>query len=159
MSHTTFGLRLAALVTPMFLAACAANAPSKMESVDAAAETAGAASVSADPAAPLERRATDRWKLLIAKDGARAYAYLTPGYRAKKSEKEYVDWVNSRPVKWISAAYQEYTCDTKESCKVNIFLTIETTMRGVSGAQQTFAALEERWLQIDGVWYHLPEDA
>ena len=157
MKTKNLGYRWAALLAPMLLAACASS-PTPKESVDAAAADAGAVKVSTDASAPLERRATDRWKLLIAKDGARAYTYLTPGYRAKKPEKEYVDWVNSRPVKWVSAAYQEYSCDTKESCKVSLFLTLETMIRGIPGLQQTFATVEERWLQIDGVWYHLPED-
>lgn len=158
MKTKTLAYGMAALVAPLILAACA-SAPATKEVVDASAEASDSVKVSTDPAAPLERRATDRWKLLIAKDGARAYGYLTPGYRAKKSEREYVDWVNARPVTWVSAAYQEYQCDSKESCKVYLFLTLETTLRGVSGTQQTFATVEERWLKIDGVWYHLPEDA
>lgn len=151
-------LRLLALVAPILLVACA-SAPKSTESQDGkAAETDAGVSVSADLNAPLQRRATDRWKLLVAKDGARAYAYLTPGYRARKTEKEYQDWVNSRPVKWISGAYQEHSCTTKESCNVSLLLTVETRLRGIPDAQQLFVTVDERWLLIDGVWYHLPED-
>lgn len=158
MTFKTPAYLMAAIATPLLLVACA-SAPAPKEAADGAAESSNAIQVSSDAAAPLERRATDRWKLLIAKDGVRAYGYLTPGYRAKKTEKEYKDWVDSRPVKWLSAAYQEYSCDTPDSCRVNLFLTLETTLRGVSGAQQTFATIDERWLRLEGVWYHLPEDA
>lgn len=158
MKTKNFAYGLAALVAPLILAACA-SAPATKEAADTSAEASDSVKVSTDLAAPLERRATDRWKLLIAKDGARAYTYLTPGYRAKKPEKEYIDWVLARPVNWVSAAYQQHTCDTKESCKVSMFLGVETSIRGVPGMQQAFAEVSERWLQIDGVWYYLPEDA
>ena len=112
----------ATAVLAALLASCASTPAGKPEAGDAAAApaatTESGVSVSSDPRAPLERRATDRWKLLIARDAARAYTYLTPGYRAGQAEGEYSKWLASRQIEWRSAAYVDHTCDSPDVCKV-----------------------------------------
>jgi hypothetical protein len=147
----------------LLIAGCATAPQEKPESGDAAAGVAdttagGKVAVSADPHAPLERRATDRWKLLIGAEPKRAYQYLTPGYRATKSEKDYVDWAAARQVVWTQAQYQDHTCSDPESCKVGLQLTVKVKLRGVAGEHDTTTYISENWLKIDGVWYHLPKD-
>ena len=112
--------------------------------------------MSSDPRAPLERRATDRWKLLIARDAARAYTYLTPGYRAGQAEGEYSKWLASRQIEWRSAAYVDHTCDSPDVCKVALSLAVETTVPGIPGKHNVTGGVVESWLKFDGVWYHLP---
>lgn len=159
-------LTLATLLgASLLLAACATPSATKStnEAGDAdaggkSAATAASVKVSTDLHASLERRATDRWKLLVAGEPARAYQYLTPGYRATKSEKDYVDWARARQVVWTQAQYQEHTCSDPESCKVGLQLTVKVKLRGVAGEHETTTYISENWLKIDGVWYHLPKD-
>ncbi len=140
------------------LASCATTPAGKSEAGDAAAEaTTEMEWWSSDPRAPLERRATDRWKLLIAKDAARAYTYLTPGYRAGQTEGEYAKWVDGRRVSWISAVYVDHTCSSSDACKVSLSVSVETVVPSVPGKQSLTSSLTENWLLIEGVWYHLPE--
>lgn len=155
----------AVLGASLHLAGCATSSATKSgpEAGDADAVTAestapGSVEVSTDVHASLERRATDRWKLLVAGEPARAYQYLTPGYRATKTEKDYVDWARARQVVWTQALYQEHTCSDPESCKVGLQLTVKVKLRGVAGEHETTTYISENWLKIDGVWYHLPKD-
>ncbi|MBK7144169.1 MAG: hypothetical protein IPH76_02765 [Xanthomonadales bacterium] len=141
------------------LASCASTPAGKPEAGDAAAvaTTEGGVVVSSDPRAPLERRATDRWKLLIAKDAARAYTYLTPGYRAGQTEGEYAKWLDGRRVKWTAAVYVDHACSSSDACKVSLSVSVETVVPGVPGKQSLTSSVTENWLLIEGVWYHLPE--
>lgn len=142
----------------VLLGGCASTPADKTAKPEAAdASAAAGVAVSGDPKAPLERRATDRWKLLIAKDAARAYTYLTPGYRQQQSAAEYVAWVNTRQVSWVSAQYQDHHCESPQSCAVGLQLTVSTKLRGVAGEQQATTYISERWLQVDGVWYYFPK--
>lgn len=161
--HTTLRLALVAMGLAL-LSACATQGGNKTGTADVAKEAGdavatGAIAVSSDPFAPLERRATDRWKLLVGGEAARAYQYLTPGYRATKPEKEYVDWVRARQVVWSQALYQDHECSSPESCKVGLQLTVKVKLRGVSGEQETTTYISEQWLKLDNVWYHFPKES
>lgn len=149
-----FGLLLVTL-----LAGCAGNATKSAPSDVAASSTTSGLDISSDPKAVLERRVTDRWKLLIAGDASRAYTYLTPGYRTTVTEQQYGDWLRSRQIKWISGKYVDRDCASAEMCEVSVLVAVQTKLPGVPGVQETAAAVPEKWLLIDGVWYHLPKNA
>lgn len=143
----------------VLLAACAASPEKKGDAVAAPANSAQAANgidVSTDPKAPLPRRATDRWKLLIAKDAARAFTYLTPGYRATMTSAQYEEWLRTRQIRWTQGKYVDHHCSEPTACVVSIEVSIETKVPGIPGVQASSGVVEESWLQIDGVWYHLP---
>jgi hypothetical protein len=149
----------------ILLSACATAPATKNDgaaapvAASAAGQTADAVVVSEDPKAPLERRVTDRWKLLVAKDAARAYGYLTPGYRATTTPAQYEEWMRTRQIKWTAGKYVDRHCDDTTTCSVSVDVSIETKMPGIPGVQASAGVIEESWLQIEGVWYHLPKIA
>ncbi len=154
-------LRILVLATATLLAACAntqeKDQPSQVTGTGPS--TTDGVKVSTDPQAPLERRATDRWKLLVAGDATGAYAYLTPGYRATKTPEQYAEWVRTRQIKWKAALYTDHKCENPDVCKVDMIISAETMLRGISTPQSSAGAISENWLRIDGVWYHLPKEA
>ncbi|MBK6435978.1 MAG: hypothetical protein IPF83_09000 [Rhodanobacteraceae bacterium] len=154
--------RLLAVVAAIALLSGCASAPaSKTEATDAAAAPIvnDAAAISEDPKAPIERRVTDRWKLLVAGDAARAYTYLTPGYRSTATPSQYAEWLKSRQIKWTAGKYMDRQCDDATTCAVSVQIMAETKLPGIPGVQQASSVIEEKWLQFDGVWYHLPKNA
>lgn len=154
-------LRAAAAVSAAMLLSACASSPAQKNEVPAPAASAASAgvAVSEDPQAPIERRVTDRWKLLIAKDAARAYTYLTPGYRTTTTAAQYDDWLRARQVKWTSGKYVDRQCADATTCTVSVEVSIETKLPGIPGIQQSTGVIDEQWLQIEGVWYHLPKNA
>jgi len=154
-------LRILVLATATLLVACAntADKGKAPQGTAAGPSTTDGVKVSPDPQAPLERRATDRWKLLIAGDAAGAYAYLTPGYRATKTPEQYDEWLRTRQIKWKAAFYTDHGCDHPEACKVDLIVSAETMLRGIATPQMSSGTISEDWLLIDGVWYHLPKEA
>lgn len=159
MMNYKFRNAYAIAIVAVLLGGCASTPADKTAKPEAAdASAAAGVAVSGDPKAPLERRATDRWKLLIAKDAARAYTYLTPGYRAGTSASDYAVWMGKRQVTWLSAAYSDRTCTSEDACKVDLMVQVETALSGIPGKHQTSSLVTEDWLRIDGVWYFLPLD-
>ena len=79
--------RLLLPIALLLLAACASN-PS------------GRSSSGSDEHEVLMERAMERWNLLIAKDAAKAWTYLSPGYRSTHPQKTYADEMSQRPVRW-----------------------------------------------------------
>ncbi len=151
-------LRILVLATVALLAACANTAGKDKPAQTAGPSTTDGVKVSTDPQAPLERRATDRWKLLIAGDAAGSYAYLTPGYRATNTPEQYAEWLRTRQVNWKAALYTEHQCESPDVCKVDLIISGDVTMRGISSRQSSSGMINESWLRIDGVWYHLPKE-
>lgn len=115
--------------------------------------------LSADPMAPLEVRAVDRWRYLIARDAASAYPYLTPGVRASLKPDDYRVWLESRTVNWTDVAYIDRTCENESVCSVDLQISATAKLRGVPKPMATSGTVTERWIRIDGAWYHLPDDS
>lgn len=129
------------------------------EKQDGAPAVAEALKVAEDPKAPIERRVTDRWKLLVAGDAVRAYTYLTPGIRSAQTVEQYGEWLKSRQIKWKVGKYMDRQCEDSSTCTVSVLVVAETKMPGIPGVQEASSVIEEKWLQFDGVWYHLPKNA
>lgn len=162
MSHLKPITVTAAASLVALLSACASAPATKTEAQAAPAvggAVAGEVVIAEDPKAPLERRVTDRWKLLVAKDAAKAYGYLTPGYRATTTPAQYDEWMRTRQVKWTAGKYVDRHCDDKTTCVVSVEVAIETKLPGIPGVQASAGVIDENWLQIEGVWYHLPKNA
>ena len=107
----------------------------------------------------VEDRALQRWEHLIAGKGELAWDYLTPGARSTKSRENYGREMRDRPVKWKSVEFEDKNCDAPDRCTIR--LVMEYTVKlplSVGGEIQAPAFVEEQWLRLDGVWYHLPSE-
>ena len=121
----------------------------------------GAASASlAAPATSEElvtARANERWQLLIAEEFAKAYDYLSPGYRDVVEFEEYEKQMQSRQIRWTEAQVTDVECG---SGKCNVRIQMDYVVRvptfGVGEVPVT-TTLTETWLASDGGWYFLPD--
>jgi hypothetical protein len=110
-------------------------------------------------ATKVEDRAVERWQFLIQKKAENAYDYLTPGVRSTKSRTDYAQMMNNRPISWVGIRYLEKQCESEDVCTLKLLLTYNAPMpvSTKAGTVQGNSHLEERWLQVDGAWYHLPD--
>src|SRR5690606_7434395 len=135
-------LRVLALVAALLaLAACAA-APS--------GRTAGGGGAS------LEQRSLERWQALIEGDQAKAYGYLSPGYRATRSLENYRAGSRAAALNWSSVKWRGEKCSSEDSCVATLLLDYSVKMTG-AGDVPGFRQLTEQWVRLDGTWYHVPE--
>jgi len=108
----------------------------------------------------LEARAKTRWDLLIAGKFAEAYDYLSPGMRAVTARDAYAASLVGRPVKWLAAEVKGKQCPDGESycdVQVDVNYEIQSTLPGV-GTLRSVGPVHERWIEIEGNWYFVPEE-
>jgi hypothetical protein len=104
----------------------------------------------------VDRRAVERWNLLISHEADKAWDYLTPGYRATQPRGDYAKAMNTRPVVWKSATFHDKDCDAQR-CTVHVDVTYGIPMPGMPGkTSEATSRQTETWLLVDGDWYFLP---
>lgn len=112
-----------------------------------------------DDSAVLDARAVERWNLLIAKDFAKAYEYLSPGIRSTKSKEKYAQELSGTPVKWEKVQFLNKECASADSCKVLVQIDYEVTIPSAGvGKVKVPAPVEEQWVRLKGKWYFVPQE-
>ena len=106
--------------------------------------------------ASVETRAQEHLDLIIAQDFEGAFEYLSPGYRSGISVRDYQRKLFNRKAIWKEGTVGKSDC-SEDACKVRISVkyVIYGALPGV-GAFESFAAVEEDWVRIDGTWYLVP---
>lgn len=137
----TVYFRGAVLALTLILAACAGGP--------------GAGKAGASPEAVIERRAVERWNHLIAGDFAKAYDFLTPGYRATRTREEYANSTPRGAVKWKRIEWRSASCELEEACDAKLILHYSVVMPQ-AGEMDAFTEVSEKWLKTGGNWYMLP---
>lgn len=112
-----------------------------------------------DPRAELKQRVIERWALLIGRRGEDAFEYLTPGHQKTHNKVKYGADMAGRPVRWFRATFDKTECATEESCEVSVLVDFRVRMSAGMGVTESFAYVKERWIAVEGVWYHLPTEA
>ncbi len=115
------------------------------------------------PTDPLARRAVSRWAFLISGHAEKAFEYLTPGVRSESTAQKYADSFSARPVRWSKVFYMDQSCQTESSCEVRVeveYVAPTPAGGGVQGGGTVKfpAVLTEKWVKLDGEWFHLPEE-
>ena len=105
----------------------------------------------------VEKRAIERWELLIAHKAEKAYDYLSPGYRATKNRKDYAAEMNNRPVRWEKVLPYSQKCDKPDVCVVSLQVDAEVMMPGTGKEVSSVGFVTETWIQTRGKWYYLPD--
>lgn len=103
-------------------------------------------------------RAAARWALLVQRDFAAAYDYLSPGARSLQTRDAYVAAMSPRPVAWTEASVRSVECPPAESfCKVlmDVAFSVKSPLRGV-GKTPGRSVVEERWVVSGGEWGFVP---
>jgi hypothetical protein len=109
-----------------------------------------------DTAETLEQRAGKRWDLLLARKGAEAYDFLTPGYRQTISRENYANVTASPQIAWTKATVGEKKCESEDVCELQMLIEVQTQIPN-AGIQTFPTSYSEKWLKIDGAWYFLPK--
>ncbi len=141
---------LAVAAASLLLAACAAT--------DTRSDTAGASASASSSQETLKQRAKQRWDYLINKQAAKAWDYLTPGYRATTTREKYAADMNNRPVQWESATIIKTDCAQADNCEVFVSVGYQVRIPGAGGVAHAFAPVQERWLLLHNQWYYLPSE-
>lgn len=133
---------LPAAALAVLLAACASGGPAKAP---------------AAPQAALDR-AVARWQALIDGRPGEAWEMLTPGVRSTKAKEVYEQEWRQKPVLYLSVAPVDEICDA-DACTVTVEVEYDVRIPlAGAGTTRVGAVLEERWVRLDGGWYHLPDD-
>ena len=114
----------------------------------------------ASSTATLEQRALQRWKLLIAKQADKAWEFLSPGVRSTWPREKYAAEMTQRPVQWERVdPHGEAECEADDACSVKLLVTysLDVPLPNV-GRVTSPAVIEEKWIALDGVWYHVPAE-
>jgi hypothetical protein len=115
----------------------------------------------AAPAAeiPVEERAVQRWQHLIDGNPDLAWNMLTPGARSAKPREKYAEEMRDRPVRWTKVTFRDKECDQPDACNVRVNVEYRVMVPVVRVGEMTVpSTLVERWLRLDGQWYHLPDE-
>jgi len=120
----------------------------------------GGCNFNKDTTADIDKRAEERWNLLITHKAEKAYDYLTPGKRATQTRESYAAAMNNRPVRWSSAKFKSKECDA-DRCKVLLDVSYSVVMPGTGSLGKPIEATStqsETWVHVEGDWYFLPSD-
>lgn len=115
---------------------------------------AGSEPTATDDRPPYLIRAQQRWDALLARDGKTAYTFLSPGAQSLTTPETYA--AGSGVVNYKSAEAVDAECTTETSCTVRVYV-LSSTRLPHAGEVEVPAYVFERWLKIDGQWYHVPE--
>jgi len=105
------------------------------------------------------QRSQARMDLLISKEFEKAYQYMSPGYRARKSLNQF-RLENAGVTTWVEAVSRSAEC-IEDRCKVFTDLTYQTragtglrpSELGRQQRRTLTRTFEERWVRIDGTWW------
>lgn len=108
-----------------------------------------AAFVPPTPEAQALERAQKRWDALVAHDWDKAYAFLTPAFRAITPSDRYRNRFIGVP-RWTKVTAKSAQCEAQR-CTVTI--QIEAEYAGRRQFQTLSTEMPETWVQEDGQWY------
>ncbi|HMM65342.1 MAG TPA: hypothetical protein PKC03_00240 [Dokdonella sp.] len=145
MNHPSIRQLAACLVAGLLLAGCTSQA------------TRSEAPADGKDTKVVERRAIERWDLLIQKKAEKAYDFLSPGFRATKKREDYAQEMNNRPVRWTKVLPYKQACDKPDICILDLQIDYSTKMPGVGTDVSSVGFVRETWIRSKGQWYMLPD--
>ena len=108
-----------------------------------------AAFAPATPEQQVQQRAAERWNALRAAQWEKAYAFVTPSFRATMSEERYRERFVGVP-KWKNAEVRSVNCEPEKCIAV---VRIEALYGARAGLETLSTDVPETWLKEDGQWY------
>ena len=104
----------------------------------------------------VDKRAVERWNLLIAGKAEKSYDYLSPGYQKTQSRENYAAQMNNRPVHWKKVSFLNKDC-SEDVCHVRLLVDFTVNVSiGMGREASSVDVVKEDWLNTDGHWYFLP---
>ena len=111
-----------------------------------------------DATSVVQRRALERWNLLVTHQPVKAYDYLSPGYRATHTLDQYVAFIATARLKWKDVRIESQKCDA-ETCTVNLIVKSDIPGQLINASRdiEHEAPVSEHWIASEGQWYFLPD--
>jgi uncharacterized protein YchJ len=117
-------------------------------------QCAGPQVVREEEKAKLRDRVNEYWQYRIKGDVERAYQCEAPAFREKVLILQYAD--RFKLVKYLDAEVQEIEVKGREASS-KLKLTYVIFLQAISDKKLSKLE-EEKWVKIEGAWYHVPED-
>ena len=102
----------------------------------------------------LRDRINEYWQYRIKGDAERAYQCEIPAFREKVSILQYAN--RFKLVKYLDVEVQEIEVKGREASS-NLKLTYVIFLKAISDKKLNKFE-KEKWVKIEGTWYHLPEN-
>jgi hypothetical protein len=102
------------------------------------------------PQEQVQQRATQRWKLMLAKDFEKAHAFTTSGFKAVIKAQDYRNRFGGAGL-WLGAEVAKVDCPEAAKCIVRVRLNVRHPLK-TAGADDFSTGLEETWLLEGGQW-------
>jgi len=102
----------------------------------------------------LRERVAMYWGHKIKEELDKSYVYEDPYYRNKVSMVNYIKEYNTRVVKWLSASTQSVNIKD-DTALVDVKLRVRVRPPQMKATEYD-SLLQEKWVKVDGIWYHVP---
>ena len=105
---------------------------------------------SSSPEDQVTKRASERWKYMLAKDMDRTYSYTTPGFRALVSVEAYRGRFGAAAI-WLGAEVVRVECSEPAKCKAVVRVDFRPTLGSANNKISTH--VDETWLLENNQWW------
>ncbi len=95
------------------------------------------------------------WDLKMKGDFDKSYEYEHPVYRKTTRMAQYIKGFNTDEVKWLAVKVKGIKV---EGTTAWVDLSVRTKVKlPMIRASEADSLLNEKWIKVDDVWYHVPE--
>lgn len=103
----------------------------------------------------LRERATMYWNHKVKKEFDKSYAYEYPLFRKQMSVVDYIKGFNTGKASWAGAKIEQVDMQG-DSATVGMKIAIQIVVTSSRNLEhETY--VEDKWVKVDGVWYHVPQ--
>lgn len=102
----------------------------------------------------LRERVATYWQLKVKEDFVKSYEYEAPNYRKQTNMINYLKGINTDVVKYLAATPGDVKLDG-DSARVKVQVRVRVKPPQMKSDEYS-TLLTEKWVKVDGVWYHVP---
>ena len=103
----------------------------------------------------LKSRVVKYWDHKVKEEFDKSYEYEDPIFRKKVSMIKYIQSINTSVVKWVGADIENISRED-DVANVDMKLKIRVMANPLRYVEKD-VYLKEKWISVDGVWYHSPQ--
>lgn len=104
----------------------------------------------------LRERAIVYWQHKMNEEFDKSYEFEAPIYRRKVNLVYYIKGFNTSAVKWKTATIEDIRMeDTSATVEMNLRVRVKVP---AIQAYEYNSLIKEKWVKVDGMWYHIPAE-
>jgi len=104
----------------------------------------------------LRRRVSEYWGYRVSGELDKCYGYEYPLLRKQKTLIQYLKKYKTRTLKWLDFGIKGVRIEEDAKADVMLDLKVAVRLPGIPPHQRD-SAIVDRWVKIDGIWYHVFE--